>query len=92
MVFAAGVTAGMDAALTVAARLRGVQAAQEIQLNMVYAPKPPFDSGTPHAAPPAVAAAARDAAAAITNRRLQTAIRLAAGLGVEIDDTTERRF
>jgi cyclohexyl-isocyanide hydratase len=87
MVFAAGVTAGIDAALTVAARLRGVPAAQEIQLHMVYAPEPPFDSGTPQTAPPTVAAAAREATATITNRRRETATRVAARLGVEIDRT-----
>ena len=38
MVFAAGVTAGIDGALRVAAELRGVEAAQTIQLYMVYAP------------------------------------------------------
>src|ERR1700710_2694453 len=44
-VFAAGVTAGIDGALRLAAELRGDAAAQAIQLEMVYAPEPPFDSG-----------------------------------------------
>ena len=48
---------------------------------MAYAPEPPFNSGTPPAAPPESPRRPEDAAAAITNRRLQTAIRLAAGLG-----------
>ena len=73
IVFAAGVTSGIDAALTVAAHLRGVQAAQEIQLQMVYAPEPPFNSGTPHAAPPEILAAARAATAMITRQRIDTA-------------------
>ncbi len=51
MVFAAGITAGIDGALRVAAELRGDEAAQAIQLHMVYAPEPPFDSGTPETAP-----------------------------------------
>jgi cyclohexyl-isocyanide hydratase len=92
MVFAAGVTAGIDAALTVAARLRGVAAAQEIQLHMVYAPEPPFDSGTPQTAPPTVAAAARDAVATITNRRRETATRIAARLEAEVEEAAGRRF
>ncbi len=47
MVFAAGVTAGIDGALALAALLRGDDAARAIQLYLQYAPEPPFDSGTP---------------------------------------------
>lgn len=82
LVFAAGVTAGIDGALSVAAGLRGPQVAQEIQLHMAYAPEPPFDSGTPASAPAAVLAKAREAVAEITRRREQTAIRIADGLGL----------
>ena len=81
-VFAAGVTAGIDGALRVAARLRGDEAAQLIQLYMAYAPEPPFDSGTPERAPPPVVARARAAARAITDRREATARRIGARLGV----------
>ncbi len=48
---AAGVTAGLDAALVLVFLLRGDAAAQEIQLAFVYAPNPIFDSGTPESAP-----------------------------------------
>jgi cyclohexyl-isocyanide hydratase len=82
-VFAAGVTAGIDGALAVAALLRGRQVAQEIQLHMVYAPEPPFDSGTPATAPSAVLANAQANVAGITARRAQTAIRIAERLGVD---------
>src|SRR5690242_6093026 len=51
MVFAAGVTSGIDGALRVAAKLRGDEVAQGIQLYMQYAPEPPFNSGTPETAP-----------------------------------------
>jgi cyclohexyl-isocyanide hydratase len=51
MVFAAGVTAGIDGALRVAAKLRGDDTARTIQLYMQYAPEPPFTSGTPDTAP-----------------------------------------
>jgi cyclohexyl-isocyanide hydratase len=78
LVFAAGVTAGIDGALTVAALLRGPQVAQEIQLHIVYAPEPPFDSGTPASAPPQVLAEAEKAVADITRRRKETAVRFAA--------------
>ena len=48
---AAGVTAGLDAALALVALLRGDAAAQEIQLAIEYAPNPIFHSGTPESAP-----------------------------------------
>ena len=54
-----GVTAGIDFALTMAAELAGPEAAQAIQLQIEYAPAPPFDAGTPDTAPPDVLAAAR---------------------------------
>ena len=73
IVFAAGVTADIDAALTVAARLRGVEVAQEIQLHMAYAPEPPFHSGTPQSAPPEILARAQAATAPLTRQRIQTA-------------------
>jgi len=47
----AGVTAGMDLGLTVVARLRDDFYAQGVQLIAEYAPKPPFDAGTPETAP-----------------------------------------
>lgn len=51
LISAAGVTAGLDAALVVVSLLRGDAAAQEIQLAIEYAPNPIFDSGTPESAP-----------------------------------------
>jgi cyclohexyl-isocyanide hydratase len=80
-VFAAGVTAGIDGALRLAAELRGDEAAQAIQLHMVYAPEPPFNSGTPETAPPAILEQARRSVAGITEHREQTARRVAARLG-----------
>lgn len=81
-IFAAGVTAGIDGALRLAAELRGDEAAQAIQLNMAYAPEPPFSSGTPESAPPAILAEARRSAQPITAQREQTARRVAAKLGL----------
>ncbi len=80
MVFAAGVTAGIDAALRVVARLRGDEEAQGIQLYMQYAPEPPFDAGSPDSAPAPIVARAREAAAAITAQREATARRVGARL------------
>ncbi|HUC49424.1 MAG TPA: DJ-1/PfpI family protein [Xanthobacteraceae bacterium] len=81
-VFAAGVTSGIDGALRVAADLRGDEVAQGIQLGIAYAPEPPFTSGTPETAPPAVLARAKEAMRQITAQRQQTARRIAARLGL----------
>jgi cyclohexyl-isocyanide hydratase len=51
IISAAGVTAGLDAALVLVSLLRGDAAAQEIQLAIEYAPDPVFHSGTPDTAP-----------------------------------------
>jgi cyclohexyl-isocyanide hydratase len=82
-VFAAGVTAGIDGALRLAAELRGDDVARAIQLYMAYAPEPPFDSGTPETAPPAILKQARQSVAAITSQREATARRVAARLGID---------
>src|SRR5580704_5337825 len=74
-VFAAGVTAGIDGALRLAAELRGEDVAQTIQLYMAYAPEPPFNSGTPETAPRAILERARQSAAGITAKREETACR-----------------
>jgi cyclohexyl-isocyanide hydratase len=83
-VFAAGVTAGIDGALRLAAELRGDDAARAIQLHMVYAPEPPFDSGTPETAPPAILENARRSVASITAQREATARRAAIKLGIAV--------
>lgn len=80
MIFAAGVTAGIDGALRVAADLRGDEVAQSIQLYMQYAPEPPFNSGTPETAPAAILSKVRESAQAITEQREKTARRVAARL------------
>ncbi len=47
LITAAGVSSGIDMALTLAARLAGNETAQAIQLALEYDPKPPFDAGSP---------------------------------------------
>jgi len=86
-VFAAGVTAGLDGALRLAAELRGDDVAQGIQLHMTYAPEPPFDSGTPEPAPSPIVEQARQSVRAITVQREQMARRVAAKLGVAVPAT-----
>jgi transcriptional regulator GlxA family with amidase domain len=48
---AAGVSAGIDLALTLAARIAGPELAQVVQLAIEYDPRPPFDAGSPATAP-----------------------------------------
>ena len=81
-IFAAGVTAGIDGALRLAAQLRGDEAAQAIQLYMAYAPEPPFNSGTPETAPPSILEQARQSVRELTARREASARRAAARLGI----------
>jgi len=83
MISAAGVTAGLDGALRLAALLRGDRVAQQIQLAIEYAPAPPFRGGTPRTAPKEILEAAGRAFGEISEARLATARRIAARLGIE---------
>jgi cyclohexyl-isocyanide hydratase len=47
----AGVTAGIDFALTVIAQLWGESVARGVQLGLEYDPQPPFNTGSPRTAP-----------------------------------------
>ena len=51
IITAAGVSAGIDMALTLVARECGEVMAQSIQLGIEYDPQPPFDAGSPSKAP-----------------------------------------
>ncbi|WP_249998515.1 DJ-1/PfpI family protein [Actinoplanes sp. M2I2] len=51
---AAGVSAGIDMALTLAGKIAGDEEAQTVQLIIEYAPEPPYDAGSPSTAPTAV--------------------------------------
>jgi cyclohexyl-isocyanide hydratase len=84
LVTAAGVTAGLDAALVVASLLRGEAIAQEIQLSIEYAPNPVFHSGTPDTAPAEVLRAFNESYSAIAASREAEAQRFAAILGVAV--------
>lgn len=48
----AGVTSGIDFALTLVAEIAGDAVAKAVQLQMEYDSEPPFTSGSPHTAPP----------------------------------------
>jgi transcriptional regulator GlxA family with amidase domain len=56
-VTAAGVSAGIDMALTLVAQIAGPELAQAIQLGIEYDPQPPFEAGSPAKAPAAIVAA-----------------------------------
>lgn len=64
LVTAAGVSAGIDMALTLLARTAGDDMAQAIQLAIEYDPAPPFDAGSPDKAPAHVVQLVRAAFAA----------------------------
>jgi len=51
VITAAGVSAGIDMALTLLARMYGPQLAQMVQLGIEYDPHPPYDTGSPSKAP-----------------------------------------
>ena len=68
----------------VAAMLRGEEAAKAIQLDIQYAPEPPFDCGLPERAPPELVERLTAVSAELTARRLATAKRVAARLNVDV--------
>ena len=76
-----GVTAGIDFALTLAAELAGQAEAEAIQLQLEYAPEPPFAAGTPETAPPAVLERVRTRGAAMRREREALVARVAARMG-----------
>ena len=51
---AAGVSAGIDLALTLVGEVFGPETAQAIQLGIEYDPQPPYDAGAPSKAPPEI--------------------------------------
>jgi len=58
IITAAGVSAGIDMALTLAERIAGEDWAKAIQLRIEYDPQPPFDAGSPEKAGPRILALA----------------------------------
>ncbi len=57
VITAAGVSAGIDMALILASKIGGKEFAQAIQLGIEYDPEPPFDTGSPDKANPAIRSA-----------------------------------
>jgi cyclohexyl-isocyanide hydratase len=75
-----GITAGIDFALTLATELFDEDTAQLVQLQLEYAPAPPFASGSPETAPVSVLEEARKRAAASLKLRSEITERAAAKL------------
>lgn len=69
LVTGGGVTAGIDFALALAVELAGQAEAEAIQLNLEYAPVPPFNAGSPDTASPAVLEQVRARSATIRAER-----------------------
>jgi putative intracellular protease/amidase len=67
IVTAAGVSSGIDMALTLAGRIAGDAVAEAIQLSIEYDPQPPFDSGSLSKARPDTVDLVRAAVAARTS-------------------------
>jgi cyclohexyl-isocyanide hydratase len=66
---AGGVTAGIDFGLRVAAELAGADVAKRAQLMIEYDPAPPFQSGHPRSADPALVDSVRRTLAKVHERR-----------------------
>jgi transcriptional regulator GlxA family with amidase domain len=81
VITAAGVSSGIDMALTLVNRIAGPEVAQAIQLSIEYDPAPPFDSGTPEKAPAQVLKLVRARIAALyPERKAAMAAALARGV------------
>ncbi|QEE22791.1 DJ-1/PfpI family protein [Youhaiella tibetensis] len=65
----AGVTSGIDFALTLCARLFGEDRARQVQLGMEYDPRPPFVGGSPRSADPTLLADFTNRASEFQQRR-----------------------
>jgi cyclohexyl-isocyanide hydratase len=75
-----GVTAGIDFGLRVVAEIVGEDVAKRIQLAIEYDPQPPFDSGNPRTASPALVQQVMNGAVARQSERRTQVERAAAQL------------
>lgn len=76
-----GVTAGIDFALALVAKLRSPAYAKTVQLYLEYDPKPPFDAGSPEKAPRLAREFLTEMYAELTRAAHATAKRAMARLG-----------
>lgn len=76
----AGVTSGIDFALSVVSEKFGPDIAQDIQLHMEYDPAPPFDCGSPRSASEEQLKKAQQQVAPFIEKRRQATLKAAARL------------
>ncbi|WP_210448140.1 DJ-1/PfpI family protein [Pantoea ananatis] len=76
----AGVTSGIDFALTVVSEMHGSSVAENIQLHMEYDPAPPFTCGSPRTASEEQLKKAREQTASFIEKRRQATLKAAARL------------
>lgn len=76
----AGVTSGIDFALSVVSEMFGPDIAQDIQLHMEYDPAPPFDCGSPRSASEEQLKKAQQQVAPFIEKRRQATLKAAARL------------
>lgn len=84
-----GVTAGIDFALALIAELRGTDVAQSIQLNLEYAPDPPFRAGRPDLAPTEILDAVLQQRAPMMATNLERVRRVAAYVRPRLGPSSE---
>ncbi len=60
VITAAGVSAGIDVALILSAKVAGREFAESMELGLEYDPDPPFQTGSPEKAPPKILEALRE--------------------------------
>ncbi|MEM9683338.1 MAG: DJ-1/PfpI family protein, partial [Pseudomonadota bacterium] len=77
-----GVTAGIDFALAIVGKEFGQAVAEEIQLAIEYDPHPPYDSGSPQTADPALVADVTARSSGRQQDRLAIVARAAERLGL----------
>jgi len=82
IVTGAGVAAGIDFALTLAALLEGESVAREIQLQIEYDPAPPFNSGSPATASAETVRVLKARLAKLIEERRVTAMRVGREFGI----------
>nr|WP_314074264.1 DJ-1/PfpI family protein [uncultured Roseococcus sp.] len=78
----AGATSGLDFGLTLAALLRGQEAAERVQLILEYSPQPPFRAGTPEEIGPDRLAVARAGRVWMDGQARQASLAAARRLGI----------
>ncbi|MDK4219014.1 DJ-1/PfpI family protein [Pantoea agglomerans] len=80
---AGGVTAGIDFALELVAKIKGEELAKRVQLVLEYSPVPPFHNGTPQEAGPERTAQMRDSRKSMDLQAKEAALHAANRLGIK---------